>query len=366
MPAADHRVLAVNPGSTSTKFGLYAQGALAKVWTLRHDEADLAPFKGKPVLAQEEYRLGLILSTLDAEGISLDGIDAFVGRGGMLRPMVSGTYRVNDVMIGDLRRAMRGDHASNLGAILADRLARANGAPAFIVDPISVNERAPVARLSGSPAFERGPFCHALNSKAVAKRFATEEGKSYGALRLVVAHLGGGICISAHADGLMIDATDAQQEGPFSPERSGSVPVYQLAQLCFDGRHQRHEVEAMLMGNGGMRAYLGTADLREVERRIADGDETAALVFDAMAYQIAKEIAGMAAAALEGRLDAVLLTGGMAYSERLIAAVTRRIAWIGRIAIFPGEEELVALSEGVVRVLSGEEVARVLEPLPAA
>ncbi len=361
MPTADYRILAINPGSTSTKFGVYAKGELAKVWTLQHSKEDLAPFAGQSIMAQEDYRLAMLLDTLKDEGIDVASFDAIVGRGGLLRPMSSGTYEVNDVMLDELRRAPRGEHASNLGAILAQKLADMAGVHAYVVDPVAVNERSAVARMSGSPLFERGPFCHALNSKAVAKRYAREVGRTYKDLRLVVAHLGGGVCISAHREGLMFDTTDAAQDGPFSPERTGALPSLQLVDACYSGKYGYKEMRGMVQGNGGLYAYLGTKDLREVEARIKAGDAEAKLAFDAMAYQIGKCIASMAAA-LEGDLDAIILTGGMAYSERLVAAVTDMISWIGEIIVYPGEEELTALSEGVVRVLSKEETARQLEP----
>ena len=308
----------------------------------------------------------MIRSALSEAGFEASGFDAVVGRGGKLRPMVSGTWRVNDAMIAELHAAPRGEHASNLGALLADAIAREAGVDAFIVDPISVNERSEVARLSGTRAIERAGFCHALNSKAVAKRFARERGQAYAELRLVVAHLGGGVCISAHDGGRMVDVTDAQEEGPFSAERAGSVPVWQLVRLCFDGKHDRRAVEKMLVGDGGLQSYLGTKDLIEVEKRIAAGDEQAALVYDAMVYQIAKEIGAMATV-LAGDVDALLLTGGMAHSKRLVEKVRQRIAWIAPVvAVYPGEEELPALAEGAARVLRGEEAALELPPLNLA
>lgn len=359
MPAAEFTILAINPGSTSTKFGVFAGARPLRVWCLRHSDEDMAPFKNRPVFDQRQFRSAAIERALAEGGFTIEAFGATVGRGGLLPPMESGTYRVDETMLEELRRTRRGEHASNLGAVLAHDFARRAGADAFIVDPISVNERSPKARISGSALLERGDFCHTLNSKAVAKRYARERGKSYADLRLIVAHLGGGICISAHENGCMIDATDAQQEGPFSPERSGSVPVLKLARLCFSGRYDQRQVERLLVGEGGLISYLGTTDLVEVERRIGAGDGKAALVFEAMAFQIGKEIGAMATV-LHGRVDAILLTGGMAHSQKLTALVTEATGWIAPVNIYPGEEELLALVEGTLRVLTGEETAKVL------
>lgn len=359
MPTRDFHILAINPGSTSTKFGIFVEARPLQVWNLRHSDEELRPFKGRPVFEQRAFRGEVIAQALAADGFAVDRLNAVVGRGGLLPPMQSGTYRVDDIMLEELRLARRGEHASNLGAVLAHDFARRAGVEAFIVDPVSVNERSAVARISGSAELERGDFCHALNSKAVAKRYAREAGRPYADLRLVVAHLGGGICISAHENGLMIDATDAQQEGPFSPERAGSVPALKLARLCFSGRYSKEQVERLLVGEGGLYSYLGTTDLRAVERRIAEGDEKAALVFEAMAYQIGKEIGAMAAV-LRGRVDAILLTGGMAHSQALVARIAEAVCWIAPLKIYPGEEELVALVEGALRVLTGEEKAKEL------
>jgi butyrate kinase len=357
MAAGDFRILAINPGSTSTKFGIFVDDRPEKSWTLRHSSEDLLPFKGHPVLAQLNFRLAAIERELNSYGVPM--LSAVVGRGGLLPPLDSGTYLVDEAMLEYLRRAPRGEHASNLGAPLAHAIAAKAGANAFIVDPVSVNERSAKARLSGLAQLERNGFCHALNSKATARRFARERKRGYADLRLIVAHLGGGVCISAHQGGRMVDATDAQQEGPFSSERAGTVPVLRLARLCFDGRYDKQDIERMLIVEGGLSSYLGTTDLVEVERRIAGGDEKAALVFDALAYQIAKEIGAMAAV-LEGRVDAVLITGGMAHSKKLVGAVCKSVDWIAPVIVYPGEEELQALAEGALRVLRHEETAKTM------
>jgi len=355
MAAGEFKILAINPGSTSTKFGLFVDDRPEKSWTLRHGNEDLLPFKGRPVLEQLNFRLAAIERELSSYGVRT--LSAVVGRGGLLPPLDSGTYLVDDAMLEYLRLAPRGEHASNLGAPLAHAIAAKAGTDAFIVDPVSVNERSAKARLSGLAQLERNGFCHALNSKATARRYAREQNRSYADLRLIVAHLGGGVCISAHEGGMMVDATDAQQEGPFSSERAGTVPVLQLARLCFDGRYDKQDVERMLIVEGGLSSYLGTTDLVEVERRIAGGDDKAALVFEALAYQIAKEIGAMAAA-LDGRVDAVLITGGMAHSKKLVGSVSKSAAWIAPVFVYPGEEELQALAEGALRVLCHEETAK--------
>lgn len=265
-------------------------------------------------------------------------------------------------MLDELRLARRGDHASNLGAFLAHDLAQQANAPAFIVDPVSVEEWPEYARLSGSALLERQCLSHALNSKAVAKRFAREHGKAYESLRLVVAHLGSGISISAHENGRMVDVSNPREEGAFSTERAGGVPVMQLVHLCFSGRYTQKQVEAQLFSEGGLFSYLGTKDLIEVEQRIDRGDAGAEKVFNAMVYQIAKEIGAMAAA-LHGNVYALLVTGGMAHSERLVSMLQSYVSWIAPLVRYPGEDELQALAEGALRVVRGEEQPRTLSPV---
>jgi butyrate kinase len=358
---ADYRVLAINPGSTSTKFAVYLNEQSLLVTNLRHSEAELARFSKRPILDQQRFRAAQIEAELSNAGISLHQLDAVVGRGGLLPPLASGTYEVDEAMLGVLRVAARGEHASNLGAFLAHSLAEKAGASAYVVDPVSVDEWPEVARLSGTPLLERQSLSHALNSKAVAKRYARDHGKAYPDLQLIVAHLGSGITVSAHQGGRMIDATNSREEGAFSTERAGSVPAMQLVELCFSGKYNRREVEALLFREGGLQSYLGTKDLLEVERRIATGDERAARVFAAMVYQVAKEVGAMAAA-LGRHVNAILLTGGMAHSERLTSDLLKYIGWIAPVVVYPGEDELHALVEGALRVLRGEEKALRLTP----
>ncbi len=361
MPPGPLKILVINPGSTSTKFAVYVDERAEFVANLPHADAELEQFRGRPVLDQQPFRAALIERELKRAGYALKDLDATAGRGGLLPPLVSGTYRVNQVMIDDLRAAERGEHASNLGAVLAVEIAQHAGVEAYVVDPVSVDEWSERARLSGSALLERYCLSHALNTKAVSKRFAREAGRPYEQLRLIVAHVGSGVSVSAHEDGRMIDGTNTREDGPFSGDRAGGVPCTKLVELCFSGKYTRKQVEAMLFGEGGLYSYLGTKDLREVERRIAAGDSRAALVFDAMVYQIAKEIGAMAAV-LKGRVDAVLLTGGMAKSEKLVNELRPSVEWIAPLVVYPGEDELQALAEGVLRVLRGEEQAREFKP----
>jgi butyrate kinase len=357
------RVLVLNPGSTSTKFGVYTRDGAEWERTIRHGDEELARFSGKPMVARLDYRAGLIEQALAEGGYAGGGFAATAGRGGLLPPTSCGTYLVDDRMVEELHAARRGEHASNLGALLALRFAQADGVNAYIVDPVTVDEWEPQARLSGSTLVERTSIFHALNTKAVARRFAREQGSRYEELRLIVAHMGSGISVSAHRDGRTIDGNSIE-EGPFGPDRTGSLPVRALVALCFSGKYTEAELQRHVFGDGGLFAYLGTRDLAEVERRIEAGDGEAALVFEAMVHQIGKE-AGAMAAVLKGRVDAVLLTGGMAYSERMVGRLRDGLEWIAPIRIYPGEDELQALAEGVFRVLSGEEQAKRLGAQPA-
>ena len=352
------RVLVINPGATSTKFGVYTKDGAEWEHTIRHGDEELERFSGQPMLARLEYRAGLIEHALAEAGYAADGFAAAVGRGGLLPPLPCGTYRVDEAMVEELRQARRGQHASNLGALLALRFAQAAGVNAYIVDPVTADEWQDCARPTGSPLVERVFVGHALNIKAVARRYAREQGRTYQELRLIVAHLGSGITVSAHQDGRMIDSNSIE-EGPFGVDRSGGLPVRALIKLCFSGKYTQEQLDRHVFGDGGLSAYLGTRDLVEVERRIDAGDREAARVFEAMVYQISKE-AGAMAVALKGKVDAVLLTGGMAHSNKLVTLLRDALDWIAPIRIYPGENELQALAEGVFRVLNGEEQAKKL------
>lgn len=350
------RILALNPGATSTKFAVFDDEQPILQRTVEHQGSDLQAFAR--ICDQADYRLDLIKAALDAESIPLSSLHAVVGRGGLLKPLTSGTYNVSEAMLADLRAGARGEHASNLGGIIADALVQPLGIPAFIVDPVSVDEMEPEARLSGHPEVPRNSLSHALNSKAVARHAAAEVGKSYADLNLVVAHLGSGISVTAHRRGRMIDVNNAQEEGPFSPDRCGGLPSRQLVKLCYSGKYTEAEMLTHLMGNGGMFAYLGTRDLREVEARAAAGNDEAEQVFKAMVHQIAKEIGAMATV-LAGAVDRIVITGGMAWSQRLVNDLSERVRFIAPILVMPGEEELPALTAGALRVLRGEEAARI-------
>lgn len=350
-----NRILALNPGATTTKFAVFDDENIILQRTVEHRGADLQRFAG--VCEQADYRLGLMLAEMESASIPLASLHAVVGRGGLLKPLVGGTYRVCDGMIADLRQGARGQHASNLGGIVADALAKKLGIPAFIVDPVSVDEMAPEARISGFPDLPRESLSHALNSKAVARRVAADIGKRYEEANLVIAHLGSGISVTPHKQGRMIDVNNAQEEGPFSPDRCGGLPARKLVQLCFSGKYSEAELLAGIMGNGGMFAYLGTRDIREAEKRAAEGDARADGVLSAMAYQIAKEIGAMATV-LAGTVDRIVLTGGIAWSKRIVESISARVRFIAPVVVIPGEEELPSLAAGALRVLRAEEPAR--------
>lgn len=352
----DALVLAVNPGAGSTKLALYRGEALVREARLDHPE--LAARKAARVWEELPSRLAEARAFLEAAGVVRGALAAVAGRGGLLPPLPSGTYRVDAAMLADLERADRGDHASNLGAPLALALAGDHGAEAFVVDPVSVDELEPVARVAGLAGMERRSLSHALNMRAVAQRFARERGVAHAALRLVVVHMGTGVSLSAQRGGRMVDIANPQDEGPFAGDRAGGVPIMAVVERCFAPGAQEKEVRRQLFGDGGLFSHLGTRDAREAVRRAEGGDATAALVLDAMAYQIAKSAAGLAAAALEGRVDAILLTGGLAFLTPIVEAVRRRLAWIAPVHVLPGEDELRALAEGALRVLGGEEEAR--------
>lgn len=353
------KVLALNPGSGSTKLAFYEHDREVFAETIQHSDEELAPFRERPIWAQRDFRKQAILDVLAERDVDVATLDAVVARGGLLKPLSSGTYRVNARMLEDLERAERGEHASNLGAPLAHEIAQSAGpdCPAFIVDPVSVDEWPPVARLSGLAGLDRECLSHALNTKAVAKRYAAAMGCPYDELRLIVAHLGSGISVSAHENGRMVDVTNSREEGAFSTERAGSIPVMKLVDLCYSGRYTRDEMERMIFREGGLYSYLGTKDLQTALGRADAGDGQARLVVDAMSYQIAKAIGAMASV-LAGQIDAVLITGGMAHADAFVRALTQRISWIASVAVYPGEDELQALAEGALRVLDGTEAAQ--------
>jgi len=353
------KILVINPGSTSTKIGIFEDEKLSFIEVLRHDSETIKNYK--KIFDQYDFRRNIILNFLKEKNISIDSLSCVVGRGGLIKPVKSGTYLVNDRMIEDLRESKRGEHASNLGAVLAYEIAKSVGIPAFIVDPVVVDEMEDVARISGLYGIERKSIFHALNQKAVARRAARDLNKKYEEANLIVVHLGGGISIGAHKKGKVIDVNNALNgDGPFAPERAGGLPTQDLVDLCFSGKYTFEEMKKKLAGNGGLVSHLGTNDAREVEKRIENGDKKAKLVYEAMAYQISKTIGEMAAA-LKGEIDAIVITGGIAYSKMLTDWIVERISFLGKVLIYPGEDEMEALNEGALRVLRKEEEAKIYE-----
>jgi len=350
------KILSINPGATSTKVALYLNENPLKVETIRHSTEELSPFKG--TLDQLEYRQKLVLKFLESYRMEVTDLSAVVGRGGPFKALESGTYPVSEKMLSDIRCGnVQADHPSNLGALIAQELVSGTGVPAFIVDPVSVDEFIPEARISGLPQIPRISLGHALNTKMVARKAAKQLGRRYEELNLIIAHLGSGISVSSHLKGRMIDVNNANDMGPFSPQRTGALPVTGLVKLCYSGKYTQKEMMDLLTKKGGLLAHLGTDNVEEVQKRIDEGDEIAKLVYQAMIYQIAKEIGAMATT-LDGRVDAVVITGGIANSKRLTDAITRKVEFIAPVLVFPGEDEMEALTRGALRVLSGEEKAK--------
>lgn len=352
------KVLVINPGSTTTKIAVYENKTCLWRHVIEHPAAEINAFTR--VEDQYEYRIHQILQVLDDRGTSLNDFKGIVGRGGMLKPLVGGTYLVDDRLEAALHNAPGGEHASNLGGIIAFHLGRRINVPVYLVDPVSVDEMEPVARLSGLPELPRLSQSHVLNMKAVARKVALELGKTYQEVNLIIAHLGGGISVAPHRKGKMIDVNNANNEGPYSVERCGTLPAFQLIKLCYSGTYSEKEMLTKLLKEGGMFAYLGTKDGREAEKRMNDGDPNAKLVLEGLCYQVAKEIGAMATV-LAGAVDRIVLTGGLAYSEFIAQEIIRRVSFIAPVRIMPGEEEMEALALGALRVLRGEEKALTYE-----
>ena len=355
-----YRILVVNPGSTSTKIGVYEDEQLLFDKTLRHSAEEIAQFNTIP--AQKDWRRDLVMKALREQGFDARTLSAVSGRGGLLRPIRGGTYAVNDNMVKDCTIGVQGQHASNLGGLIAREIGDELGIPSYIVDPVVIDEMADVARYAGHPLFQRVSIFHALNQKAVAKRFAKENGKRYQDLNLIVCHMGGGVSIGAHMKGNVVDTQNALDgEGPFSPERSGSLPTGQLVKQCFSGKYTEGEMHRMLSGRGGLVAYTGSNDMRYLLAQ-AEHDKKIAGVVDAFHYQIGKEIGAMAAV-MHGKVDQIILTGGIAYGKETVDAISEMVGWIAPITVYPGEDELLALAQGALRVLKGEEKAQELSAL---
>ena len=348
-------ILAINPGAGTTKLALYRGTACEREARLEHP-ALLARPSARTWDELPERRVAVEAFLAEA-GVGRGALGAVVGRGGLLPPVPAGTFEVDAAMLADLQRAERGEHASNLGAPLARAVADAHGAPAFVVDPVAVDELEPVARVTGLAGVERRSFTHALNIRAVARRHAASLGRPLAALRLVVAHLGTGISLAALRQGRMIDVVNPQDEGPMSGDRAGAIPATALLELCFAPGASLAGLRRRLFGDGGLYAHLGTRDVREALRAAAGGDARAALLVEAMAYQVGKSV-GALAAVLEGRVDAVLLTGGLAHLPEIVEPIRARVAFVAPVVVWPGEDELRALAEGALRVLLGEEPAR--------
>ncbi|NIK12391.1 butyrate kinase [Alkalibacillus almallahensis] len=352
-----NRILVINPGSTSTKIAVFEQGYQLFEKSIRHQTDELNAFDS--VSDQYLFRKNVILNVLDYEGFNISKLDAVCGRGGLLKPIEGGTYLVDQNMIDDLKKAENGEHASNLGAMLAFEIANNVNVPAYIVDPVVVDELSDIARYSGVPDIPRKSIFHALNQKAVARKAAQEINQSYHDVNLIVCHMGGGITVGAHQKGKVVDVNNGLNgEGPFSPERAGTLPAGQLVDLCFSEDYTQQSLHKLLVGHGGLVAHLGTNDARQVEELIDNGDEKAKQVYKAMAYQIAKEI-GRVSPVLKGDINAIVLTGGLAYSDLLVKWITDQISWIADVRVHPGENELIALAEGAQRVLDGDEEAKI-------
>ncbi len=351
------KMLIINPGSTSTKIAVFDNDKMLFEETLRHDVDVLCAYDR--VNDQMDFRKNIIMEALSKNSVDKKTLSAVVGRGGLLKPIEGGTYEVNEVMIKDLNNGEKGEHASNLGGILAYEIAKEIGGRAFIVDPVVVDEMQDLARISGLKGIERQSIFHALNQKAVARRYAASIGKKYDELNLIVVHLGGGISVGTHKAGRVIDVPNALNgEGPFSPERAGGLPIWDLVELCFSRKYTKDELKKLLVGKGGIVSYLGTNDAREVDRRIEEGDEYAELIYKAMAYQVAKEV-GASAAVLKGDVDQIIVTGGIAYDKMFIEWLKERIEFIAGVTVYPGEDELQALAEGGLRVLTEEEKPKI-------
>ena len=346
-----YTILAINPGSTSTKVAIYQDTKAVREITLRHSTEELANFAG--ILDQFDFRKNIILDAMREAGVQLSDIDAVIGRGGLIKPVKSGVYEVNEAMIDDIYNRPLGHHASNLGALLAYDIAKAAGAKAYMADPVVVDELQDVARITGHPDIERVSIFHALNQKAMARAYADKQGKRYEDLNLIVVHLGGGISVGAHCKGEVIDVNNALEgEGPFSPERAGGLPAYAVAKWALSGNYTLQQINKFITSRGGFVAHFGTNSAMEVANRAEAGDKRAILVQDAMCYNIGKEV-GKMAAVLKGKVDAIILTGGIAHDNYVCQYISEMVSFIAPVVVMPGENELEALAGNALRVLEG-------------
>lgn len=351
-------ILVINPGSTSTKIAVFEDRKVVFGKSIYHTPQDLAPFPR--ICQQYEFRKATIFNELKNNNIQIDLFAAVIGRGGLVHPIPSGTYRVNELMLNHLGQGIGGEHASNLGGLLAHSIAsEIPGCKALISDPVVVDELQDVARITGIPQIERVSIFHALNQKAIAKRHASILGKSYEDLNLIVVHLGGGISVGAHRKGRVIDVNNALNgDGPIAPERAGTIPALQLAELCYSGKYTFEEVKRMLTGKGGMVAHLGTNSFMELCDKVQAGDPKAIRLYQAMAYTISKQI-GATAVVLNGKIDAILFTGGIAHNKRFIDLITEQVGFLGPCFTYAGEDEMLALATNAYNILTGEETAQV-------
>lgn len=351
-----YRILVINPGGTSTKIGVYEDEAVLFVETKKHSNDELNRFEKH--IDQYEYRRNYIIKLLDKRNFPLESLSAVVGRGGPFLPLESGTYKINAQILNDVRQGrVQAEHISNIGVFLAYGIAQPLGIPSFFVDPVSVDEFEPVARISGVKEIPRLSLSHALNMKAVARRAAKQLKKDYKVLNLIVVHLGSGISVGAHRRGRQVDSSNANDEAPFSPQRAGTVPLTGLIKLCYSSRYNEKDMIKKLLKKSGLYSHLGTDDVREIERRIKAGDKESKLILEAMAYQVSKWI-GQMAVVLSGKVDAIVISGGIAFSRFVVDYIKRKTEFLARIIVLPGEDEMEALAMGALRVLRGEEKAK--------
>ena len=355
-----HKLLIINPGSTSTKIAVFQDKECVFKTNIKHSAEEIAPFEH--IAEQYHFRKEVILNTLKEAGMELNDLSMVVGRGGLLKPLTSGIYEVNEAMKRDLVNSPVGEHACNLGGLIADDIANSVGVKAYIADPVIVDEMEDVARFSGHPAFPRMSVFHALNQKMIARQHAAAVGKRYEDLNLIGIHLGGGISVAAHKKGRVVDVNNALNgDGPFTPERSGALPSGPLMNACFSGKYTKKEIDLMLKGQGGFVAYLGTNDAMEVENQVKAGNKEWELVYRAMAYQVAKEVGGLAASAFCMDVDAIFVTGGMAYDKNFCKILEGHLGKIAPVCVYPGEDEMMALTLNGLMVLNGETVAKIYE-----
>lgn len=347
------RILAINPGATSTKVAIFEGSEQIFLKNIKHSTEELSQFK--TIADQYEFRKNVILSTLESENINLHEIAIVMGRGGLVKPLKSGVYKINDLMLEHLKMGYSGQHACNLGGLIADSIAKSIGLEAaYIADPVMVDEMQEIARITGHPDFERQSIFHALNHKAIARMYAKENNKKYEELNLIVAHMGGGVSVGAHQKGQVIDVNQALDgEGPFSPERSGTLPMNQFLKACFSGKYTKEDMQKMLVGKGGYVGYFGSNDAYAVEKAAIAGDPKAELLEEAFAYQVAKQI-GENAVVLKGQVDAIILTGGIAYGKPVVKRIEKYVSWIAPVAVFPGEDEMAAMALNANMILNNE------------